>query len=312
MSSMVSLVRAVGLYLVFAWRAFVPQQSLARGGPGLGGRSPCALAVVDRLKSVGQGKDGRWSNRVLPLSLQQSRPCMSTLIPGREPLTDAELERLGGFLSGLKNPQRLTLEGLDGFFCALVAGPDLVLPSEYLPVVWGGGMADEDAFPSEAVANEQLGLMMQHWNSIIDEFERETVYVPLFDVPDEQGVPGRRWAQGFMRGVALRRRAWVSMFQDQNEGQLLAIPLVAGEMGAEWPEAPLTDEQCENIEAYMAAGAGRAYRRFSAHRRAGARATREAQTVRREVPKVGRNDPCPCGSGRKFKQCCGASGGPLH
>jgi uncharacterized protein len=28
-------------------------------------------------------------------------------------------------------------------------------------------------------------------------------------------------------------------------------------------------------------------------------------TVRREEPKVGRNEPCPCGSGKKFKQCCG-------
>jgi len=28
--------------------------------------------------------------------------------------------------------------------------------------------------------------------------------------------------------------------------------------------------------------------------------------VRRETPKVGRNDPCPCGSGKKFKKCCGA------
>jgi uncharacterized protein YecA (UPF0149 family) len=28
-------------------------------------------------------------------------------------------------------------------------------------------------------------------------------------------------------------------------------------------------------------------------------------TVRRIAPKVGRNDPCPCGSGKKFKQCCG-------
>ena len=27
--------------------------------------------------------------------------------------------------------------------------------------------------------------------------------------------------------------------------------------------------------------------------------------VRHEAPKVGRNDPCPCGSGKKFKQCCG-------
>lgn len=30
-------------------------------------------------------------------------------------------------------------------------------------------------------------------------------------------------------------------------------------------------------------------------------------TVRREGPKVGRNDPCPCGSGRKYKKCCGAA-----
>ena len=31
----------------------------------------------------------------------------------------------------------------------------------------------------------------------------------------------------------------------------------------------------------------------------------ENVTVVRSVPKVGRNDPCPCGSGRKYKQCCG-------
>ena len=30
------------------------------------------------------------------------------------------------------------------------------------------------------------------------------------------------------------------------------------------------------------------------------------QTVRREGPKIGRNDPCPCGSGKKYKKCCGA------
>ena len=31
----------------------------------------------------------------------------------------------------------------------------------------------------------------------------------------------------------------------------------------------------------------------------------EARPMRREGPKVGRNDPCPCGSGKKYKQCCG-------
>ena len=28
-------------------------------------------------------------------------------------------------------------------------------------------------------------------------------------------------------------------------------------------------------------------------------------TVKRDQPKVGRNDPCPCGSGKKYKKCCG-------
>ena len=32
--------------------------------------------------------------------------------------------------------------------------------------------------------------------------------------------------------------------------------------------------------------------------------TRKPETFRREMPKVGRNDPCPCGSGKKYKNCC--------
>jgi preprotein translocase subunit SecA len=31
------------------------------------------------------------------------------------------------------------------------------------------------------------------------------------------------------------------------------------------------------------------------------------KTVRRDEPKVGRNDPCPCGSGKKYKKCHGAA-----
>ena len=34
-----------------------------------------------------------------------------------------------------------------------------------------------------------------------------------------------------------------------------------------------------------------------------------AEPVRRKGPQVGRNDPCPCGSGKKYKKCCGASAG---
>jgi preprotein translocase subunit SecA len=32
-----------------------------------------------------------------------------------------------------------------------------------------------------------------------------------------------------------------------------------------------------------------------------------AESVKRDQPKVGRNDPCVCGSGKKYKKCCGAA-----
>nr|WP_226382956.1 SEC-C metal-binding domain-containing protein [Burkholderia mayonis] len=34
--------------------------------------------------------------------------------------------------------------------------------------------------------------------------------------------------------------------------------------------------------------------------------------MRREKPKIGRNEPCPCGSGRKYKHCCLISSPTFH
>ena len=48
-----------------------------------------------------------------------------------EPLMDAELDRLGDFLKGCKGGRAMNVETLDGFFAALIAGPETVMPSEY-------------------------------------------------------------------------------------------------------------------------------------------------------------------------------------
>ena len=47
------------------------------------------------------------------------------------PLTDEELDRLGSFLKSCKGGKAMNLEELDGFFSALIAGPEPVMPSEY-------------------------------------------------------------------------------------------------------------------------------------------------------------------------------------
>jgi len=48
-----------------------------------------------------------------------------------DPLTDAELDRLGDFLKSCKGGRAMNVEALDGFFAALIAGPEIVMPSEY-------------------------------------------------------------------------------------------------------------------------------------------------------------------------------------
>lgn len=55
-----------------------------------------------------------------------------------DPLTHAEFDGLGEFLKGCAGGKAMIVEELDGFFAALVAGPEIVMPSAYLPKVFGG------------------------------------------------------------------------------------------------------------------------------------------------------------------------------
>jgi uncharacterized protein len=97
----------------------------------------------------------------------------------------------------------------------------------------------------------------------------------------------------------------------------MSIPIVAGEVDPSWPKEPLTAEKIDERLDWMIVGAGRAYRHFSAARRESADDMSEEtiddvddyhlETIVRAKPKVGRNEPCPCGSGKKYKKCCGAS-----
>jgi uncharacterized protein len=61
----------------------------------------------------------------------------------------------------------MNVEMLDGFLAALICCSDTVLPSEYLPEIWGGGeMTDEEAWDSREQLQEFMDLLMQHWNTI--------------------------------------------------------------------------------------------------------------------------------------------------
>jgi uncharacterized protein len=98
------------------------------------------------------------------------------------------------------------------------------------------------------------------------------------------------------------------MDDEEQGGSLVPILALAHEHHPD-PEMrpyiePISAEMREKLIVGAAAGVMAIYDYFEAERVVGARRRGSAATFRREAPKVGRNELCPCGSGKKFKHCC--------
>ena len=225
-----------------------------------------------------------------------------------QPLTDAEFERLSGVLGRFDNEHPMNLEQLDGFLAALICGPEIVHPSEYLPVICGDDMVLEDSFGAQSVLQDFLSLVMRHWNVIADTLHSGDVFLPLL-LEDENGIShANDWAKGFLRGMEFHKEQWAALLDDDEHGGLL-VPIFA--LAHEHDPDPemrphkeaMSAEDRERLIVGAAAGVTGIHRYFQGQRLV--ESFDNATTIRRTVPKIGRNDPCPCGSGKKFKQCCG-------
>lgn len=223
-------------------------------------------------------------------------------------LSDDELETLDRFLLDRVDEDTVTpgqdegildISTLDGFFTAIVSGPKIIPPSQWLPAVWG---ECEPTWDSEQDFQAILTLLMRHMNGIAailmeDPEHFEPIYLErevegkIYTIVDE-------WCEGYRRGVALAEDLWIAGGQEMT---ILLTPVFAFTEATDWRGHDYSDSEVEAIQEAIAVNA-RDIHTFWLARRGEALAA--SQPVRRDRPRVGRNDPCPCGSGKKYKKCC--------
>ena len=226
-----------------------------------------------------------------------------------QPLSDAEFEMVHEILERFGAKHAMNLEQLDGLLAALVCVPDDVPQSEYLREVWGDDMVNEDTFAAQPILQEFVGLIERHRGAIAHTLQTGDVFMPLL-LEDEQGVAlGNDWANGFLRGMGLRKEDWAPLVDDEDSGgSLVPIFALAHEHDPDPKMRPYQErvsaELREKLIAGIIAGVVKIYRYFQ-EQKLNMQMVVDSTTYRRFAPKVGRNEPCPCGSGRKFKHCCG-------
>jgi len=211
-------------------------------------------------------------------------------------LTEAGLKELDSFLLGLDEDAMLLSE-LDGFLAGIVICPDLIAPSEWLPAVWG---ADGPAFDDEHHANEILSLIMGRYNEIARSLMRKGRYAPILDCDRDGTFLWELWAEGFARAVAMRPEGTWDAFEEAEDEQVCAaMGLLTTLAGAALSNEELGAGLAEEIQ-----NRGDQFIAFSLETLNAARMQAHQANRASPVQSVGRNDPCPCGSGKKFKKCC--------
>lgn len=230
-------------------------------------------------------------------------------------LDESELEWLGEFLLGEDMPMgTMSPECLDGFMTALIAGPKVPPAAEWQARIWDPmGMADaEEAavpefatpeFATEAQEAYIRAALDRHWRAIELRLKAGYPVKPLID-PDMPEEVTEDWAFGFSIGVEMNTRAWEGAARHKQAGPALALILLL--LPPEQLAGP--GEKIETLKDKERRYAVEQLPQLIATVYAFWHGQPELPLLQeRRGPKIGRNEPCPCGSGRKYKKCCGTN-----
>jgi uncharacterized protein len=221
------------------------------------------------------------------------------------PLHDSPLsaEELDGFekllASDVFHGDAMSLDAVQGLFFAIACAPDPVAPERFMPVVLG----ETPRFERPEQEIEFRDLVMRFFRQCIHAVESEEFTLLLYE--GEKGKDDlETWCAGYLEGVDLCTPGWYEAGAPEDVDELLfPFVVLAGDLSeqerrqfkaADWRDLV---QSCEESigDAIVEA---REYWKILRN---------PPPQVRRDVPKTGRNDPCPCGSGKKYKQCCGGA-----
>ncbi|MDD5248499.1 MAG: UPF0149 family protein [Rhodocyclaceae bacterium] len=222
-----------------------------------------------------------------------------------KPLSDKEFEELERFLmSDATLEESLDISMLDGFFTALIIGPNMVMPKQWLPHVWGETGGQSMTWESTQQAGHMTELVMRHMNDIIWELKNDPDhYEPLIYEREHEGrhvLIIDEWCTGFIRGAMLDGQSWAPLF-DSNESQGFLLPIILYGTESGWQQL----EEKPELEAKHDEFAETLADCVLAIQDYWLPARKAKSTIRNPGPTPSRNDTCPCGSGMKFKRCCG-------
>jgi uncharacterized protein len=240
---------------------------------------------------------------------------MNMLSPS--PLTDEEIKELDEFLLEAEGiEESMDISTLDGFFTAIVCGPKTIMPSEWMRWVWDMQSGkDAPEFKDQAQAQRVLGLLMRHMNDIAQTLQQAPEeYQPLLMENPNNGDPIPiidEWCLGFMKGVQLDSDGWLPLVIGKPDW-MSTITLYGTEDGWEaLKKKNLSLDEHKALAAGLAETVQKIHALWLEQRRKQIASGTLADVVRsepiRNLNKVGRNEPCPCGSGKKFKQCHGSA-----
>ena len=216
-----------------------------------------------------------------------------------EPLTDVDYDELEVFLGSNAVPQDcMDLEMLDGFLTAIVSGPELIQPSEWLPVVWSDSQRTvTPVFQNNEQAERILSLVLRLQQSIRRTLaESPTRFKPLLyhaeqTLREERSPPeASAWCEGYMTGVLLREEAWEPLYsEDATRDWMLPVEALAyGDHDPEYLDWVDSEDKRLDMIDELPIAAVLVYRFWQEKNRPDSPGRAERRAQRREASRKGR------------------------